>query len=194
MNPAASRPRVSQGRVLYGLAWPGRRSPQTGMPSTAIPITGTITHRKTLFRSPRLRSLTHSTISAMLAARYMITRPRIPYVDRKLDAVPGSVNAVEITPMRMLGATKATAAIAGVRNRGEIAASDRLHSPPRAPAKITREVWVFAATYELVTLDRKIQVMSGATNGMNAFAAVRNGFGSAASAPAWFTPNAITSA
>ena len=46
----------------------------------------------------------------------------------------------------MLGATNATAARAGVRNRGLTAASDRLHSPPRAPAKITREVWVLAAT------------------------------------------------
>jgi hypothetical protein len=56
------------------------------------------------------------------------------------------VNAVEITPMAMLGATKATAARAGVWNRGLTAASDRLHRPPRAPAKITREVWVLAAT------------------------------------------------
>ena len=75
-----------------------------------------------------------------------MTRPRIPYVDRNPEAVPGSVNAVEITPMAMLGATNATAARAGVWNRGLTAASDRLHSPPRAPAKITREVWVLAAT------------------------------------------------
>jgi hypothetical protein len=116
------------------------------MASTAMPITGTTTQSQKLFRSPRLRSLAHSTMSAMLAARYMITRPRIPYVERNPDAVTGSVNAVEITPIAMLGATKATAATAGVRNLGETAASDRLHSPPRAPAKITRDVWVFAAT------------------------------------------------
>jgi hypothetical protein len=46
----------------------------------------------------------------------------------------------------------------GVLNRGLTRASAWLDSPPRAPAKITREVCVFAATYELVTLDRKIQV------------------------------------
>ncbi len=53
---------------------------------------------------------------------------------------------------------------------------------------------MFAATYELVTLDRKTQVMSGAMNGTNAFAAVWNGLASAASAPAWPTPKAVTSA
>jgi hypothetical protein len=126
--------------VLYGLGWPGRRSPQTGTASTAIPITGTTTQSQKLLLTPRRRSRAHSTMSATFAARYMITTPRIPNVDRNPDAVAGEVNAVEITPMRMLGATKATAAAAGVRNRGETPASDRLHSPPRAPAKITREV------------------------------------------------------
>ena len=108
--------------------------------------------------------------------------------------MPGSVNAVETTPIRMLGATKATAAIAGVLNLGVIPASIRVHRPPRAPAKMTRDVCVFAATYEMVTLDRNTQVMSGATNAMNAFAAVWNGLGSAASAEARPTPNAVTRA
>jgi hypothetical protein len=121
-------------------------------------------------------------------------KPRIPYVPRNDDALPGLVTAVETTPIAMLGATNATAASAGVRNLGAIPASAWLHSPPRAPAKMTRDVWVLAATYELVTLDRNTQVMSGATNGRNALAAVWNGLGSAASAPAWPTPNAVTSA
>ena len=56
------------------------------------------------------------------------------------------VKAVETTPMRMLGATNATAAKAGVRNRWLTPARAWVHSPPRAPAKITREVWVLAAT------------------------------------------------
>jgi hypothetical protein len=42
--------------------------------------------------------------------------PRIPNVPRNPDAVPGSVKAVETTPIRMLGATNAVAAAAGVRN------------------------------------------------------------------------------
>ena len=46
----------------------------------------------------------------------------------------------------MLGATNATAAAAGVRNLWLTPASVWLHNPPRAPAKITREVWVLAAT------------------------------------------------
>ena len=46
----------------------------------------------------------------------------------------------------MLGATKAIAAAAGVRNLGVTAARVCVHSPPRAPAKITRDVCVFAAT------------------------------------------------
>src|SRR6266566_3680651 len=146
MIPAAISAIVSQGRVLYGLACPGRRSPQTGMASTATPITGTATHSQGFLRTPRRRSLAHSTIRGTFAARYMITRPRIPNVDRKPDAVAGLVNAVDMTPIAMLGATNATAAAAGVRNRGLIPASDRLHSPPRAPAKITRDVWVLAAT------------------------------------------------
>ena len=66
-------------------------------------------------------------------------------MDRKPDAVPGSVKAVEMTPIAMLGATNAIAAAAGVRNRGLTSASALLQSPPRAPAKITREVWVLAA-------------------------------------------------
>src|SRR5262249_12273170 len=97
---------------------PGRRSPQTGMASTATPITGTATHSQGFLCTPRRRSLAQSTMSAALAARYMMTRPRIPYVDRNPDAVPGLVNAVEITPMAMLGATKAIAARAGVWNLG----------------------------------------------------------------------------
>ena len=56
------------------------------------------------------------------------------------------MNAVETTPIRMLGATNAIAAAAGVRNRGVTPARVRVHSPPRAPAKITRNVCVFAAT------------------------------------------------
>lgn len=55
--------------------------------------------------------------------------------------MPGSVNAVEMTPIAMLGATNAMAAAHGVRNRGLTAASPRGHSPPRAPAKMTRAVW-----------------------------------------------------
>src|SRR6185437_4068145 len=136
MIPAAISAIVSQGSVSNGLDWPGRRSPQMGMAITATPITGTTTHSQGFLRTPRWRSLTHSTISAALAHRYMITRPRIPKVDRKPEAVPGSVKAVEITPIAMLGATNATAAAAGVRNRGLTAASDLLHRPPRAPAKI----------------------------------------------------------
>ena len=85
------------------------------------------------------------------------------------------MNAVDATPITMDGATNATAATAGVRNRGETSPSVLGQSPPLAPAKITRDVCVFAATKELVTLDRNTQVMSGATNGMNAFAAVWNG-------------------
>ena len=55
-------------------------------------------------------------------------------------------------------------------------------------------VCVFAATYELVTLVRKIQVMSGASGEMNWVAAVWNGFGSATSALMWPGPNAMISA
>src|ERR1022692_4909703 len=124
----------------------------------------------------------------------MTISPRIPYVPRKLDAVPGSVNAVETTPIRMLGATNATAAAAGVLNRGFTPASERLHRPPRAPAKMTRDVWVFAATYELVTLDRNTQVITGARKDRKDLAAVWNGFGSDASVPACPTPKAVTSA
>ncbi len=61
-------------------------------------------------------------------------------------AVPGSVNAVEMTPIAMLGATNAMAAAQGVRNRGLTEASVLAHSPPRAPAKMTRAVCVLAAT------------------------------------------------
>src|ERR1022692_3140715 len=164
------------------------------MASTITPITGLTTHSQTFFLMALRRNLFHSTTSATLAIRYMMISPRIPYVPRKPDAVPGSVNAVETTPIRMLGATNATAAAAGVRNRGLTPASAWLHRPPRAPAKITRDVCVFAATYELVTLERKTQVMSGAMNGTNALAAVWNGLESAASAPAWPTPKAVTSA
>src|SRR5579875_2557078 len=146
MIPAATRPSVSQGSALYGLGWPGRRSPQTGTASTATPMIGTTTHSQTFLCTPRFRSRNHSTIRATLAARYMMTTPRMPNVDRNPDAVAGAVNAVETTPIAMLGTTNATAAAAGVRNRGEIPASDRGHSPPRAPAKMTREVWVLAAT------------------------------------------------
>ena len=56
------------------------------------------------------------------------------------------MKAVEITPTRMLGATKATAAAAGGRNLGETPAGDRPPSPPRPPATITRDVRGFAAT------------------------------------------------
>src|SRR5712691_6013641 len=178
MTPRAIRPSVSQGRMLYGLGWPGRRSPQTGMARTMTPTTGVTTHSHGFLRMPRLRNLVHSTTRATFAARYMMMSPRMPKVPRNEDAVPGSVNAVETTPIRMLGATNATAAAAGVLNRGLTPASAWLHSPPRAPATITRADCVFAAAYELVTLDRKIQVISGATNGTNAFAAVWNGFAS----------------
>src|SRR5215471_12259461 len=157
-------------------------------------MTGTTTHSQTFLRMPRARNFTYSTTSATLAMRYMMIRPRMPYVPRKLDAETGVVIAVATTPIRMLGATNATAATAGVRNRGVIAASALGHKPPRPPAKITRDVWVFAATYELVTLDRKIHVISGATNGMKALAAVWNGFGSADSVLACPTPKAVTSA
>ena len=51
-----------------------------------------------------------------------------------------------MTPIAMLGATKAIAATAGVLNRGSTEPSARGHSPPRPPAKITREVCVLAAT------------------------------------------------
>src|SRR6266581_7217209 len=143
---------------------------------------------------PRLRNFAQSTTRATFATRYMMISPRMPKVARNPDAVTGSVNAVETTPIAMLGATNATAAAAGVLNRELTPASAWLHSPPRAPAKITRDVCVFAATYELVTLDRKIQVISGATNGTNAFAAVWNGYESLARAPAWQRPKAETSA
>src|SRR6185437_16126539 len=108
--------------------------PQTGIASTATPITGTTTQSQKLFRSPRRRSRVQLTTRAMFATRYMITRPRMPYVDRKPDAVPGSVNAVDTTPITIDGATNATAATAGVRNRGETCASVLGHSPPLAPA------------------------------------------------------------
>src|SRR5215472_6955525 len=192
--PTTISPIVSQGSVLNGLGWPGRRSPQTGMASTAAPMTGVTTQSHTFLGIPLRRNLTHSTTSATFAIRYMMISPRIPQVPRKLDAVPGLVNAVEITPIRMLGATKATAATAGVLNRGLTLASALVSSPPRAPAKMTREVCVLAATYELVTLDRNIQVISGATNGRNALAAVWKGLVSLASVVAWPTPNAVTSA
>ena len=65
---------------------------------------------------------------------------------RKPDAGARLVNAVETTPIRMLGPTNATAAAAGVRNRGVPRPASSVHSPPRAPAKITRDVCVFAAT------------------------------------------------
>jgi len=146
MIPAAISAIVSQGSVLKGLAWPGRRSPQTGTASTATPMTGTTTHSQGFLQMPRRRSRAQSTISATFAARYMMISPRIPNVPRKPDAVPGSVHAVETTPIRMLGATNAIAAAAGVRNLGVTPASVLVHSPPRAPAKITREVCVFAAT------------------------------------------------
>src|SRR5215471_11937914 len=163
-----------------------------GMASTMAPTTGVITHSQMFLWIPRRRNFTHSTTSATFATRYMMISPRMPNVPRNPEAVAGSVKAVDTTPIRMLGATNATAAAAGVRNRWLTPARAWLHSPPRAPAKITREVWVLAATYELVTLDRKTQVMTGARNGMKACAAVLNGLPSAASAPAWFTPNAIT--
>src|SRR2546430_14626014 len=194
MTPTAIRPSVSHGRVLNGLAWPGRRSPQMGIASTTTPITGVTTHSHGFLWMPRRRNFTHSTISATLAAKHMMISPRMPYVPRKPDATPGPGNAVDTTPIRMLGATNATAAAAGVRKRGLTSASICGQSPPRAPAKITREVWVFAATYELVTLDRNTQVISGATNGMNVLAAVWKAFWSAARAPAWPTPNAVTRA
>jgi hypothetical protein len=57
----------------------------------------------------------------------MMISPRIPNVPRKPDAVPGSVKAVETTPIRMLGATNAIAAAAGVRNLGVTPASAWLH-------------------------------------------------------------------
>ena len=53
---------------------------------------------------------------------------------------------------------------------------------------------MFAATYELVTLVRKIQVISGASGAINVLAAVWNGFGSVDRAPTWPVPNATTSA
>src|SRR5262252_6088287 len=143
---------------------------------------------------PLRRNLTHSTTSATFATRYMMISPRIPQVARKPEAVAGCVNAVEITPITMLGATNAIAAAAGVLNLGLTPASAFVSSPPRAPAKMTREVCVLAATYELVTLDRNIQVISGATNGRNALAAVWKGLVSLASVVAWPTPNAVTSA
>src|SRR6266700_6193591 len=143
---------------------------------------------------PLRRNLAHSTTSATFATRYMMISPRIPNVPRKLDAVPGSVNAVETTAIRMLGATNATAAAAGVPNRGLTPASALVSSPPRAPAKTTREVWVLAATYELVTLDRNTQVIKGARTGRNALAAVWNGFPSAASTPVWPPPKDVTRA
>ena len=57
-------------------------------------------------------------MSAMLAIRYMSTRPRIPYVLSSPTAVPGSVNAVEMTPIAMLGATNAMAAATGCGTGG----------------------------------------------------------------------------
>src|SRR6266487_1523960 len=194
MTPTAIRPSVSQGSVLYGLGWPGRRSPQIGMASTAAPMTGVTSHSHAFLWMPWRRNLAHSTISATFAARYMMISPRIPNVPRKLDAVPGSVNAVETTPIRMLGATNAIAAAAGVPNRGLTPASALIHSPPRAPAKMTREVWVLAATYELVTLDRNTQVIRGARTGRKDLAAVWNGFESPASVLVWPTPKAVTRA
>src|SRR5258708_14018615 len=104
MMPTAIRPMVSQGRLLYGLGWPGRRSPHTGMASTATPMTGVTTHSQTFLRMPRRRSLAHSTTSATFAVRYMMISPRMPQVPRNPDAVPGLVNAVEMTPITMLGA------------------------------------------------------------------------------------------
>src|SRR5262249_43002488 len=194
MMPTRIKPIVSQGRVLSGLPWPGRKSPQIGSARMAAPITGVTTHSQTFLWMPRRRNLTHSTTRATLATRYMRISPRMPQVLSSPTAVPGSVNAVEITPIRMLGATNATAATAGVLNRGLTAATALGSSPPRAPAKTTREVCVLAATYELVTLDRNTQVISGATNGRNALAAVWKGLVSLASVVAWPTPNAVTSA
>src|SRR5215470_3142700 len=194
MMPTAIRPMVSHGRVLSGLGWPGRRSPQMGSARIAAPITGVTTHSQTFLWMPRRRNFIHSTTRATLATRYMRISPRMPHVLSSPTAVPGSVNAVEITPIRMLGATNATAAAAGVLNLGLTAASALGSSPPRALAKTTREVCVLAATYELVTLDRNTQVISGATNGRNALAAVWNGFPSLASVPVWPTPKAVTRA
>src|SRR6266702_8682417 len=143
---------------------------------------------------PRLRNFAQSTTRATFATRYMMISPRMPKVARNPDAVTGSVNAVEITPIRMLGATNATAAAAGVLNRGLTAASALGSSPPRAPAKTTREVCVLAATYELVTLDRNTQVIRGARTGRKDLAAVWNGFESPASVLVWPTPKAVTRA
>src|SRR5215475_2482647 len=58
---------------------------------------------------PRRRNFAHSTIRATLATRYIRISPRMPQVLSSPTAVPGSVNAVETTPIRMLGATNATA-------------------------------------------------------------------------------------
>src|SRR5690349_8137486 len=116
------------------------------MASTARPIAGTTTHSSGFLCTPALRSFTHCTISAASVATYMITTPRMPNVLRNPDAVPGSVNHVDPTAITMLGATNAMAAGHGELNRPLIAASPLGHKPPRAPAKITREVWVFAAT------------------------------------------------
>src|SRR5579859_474561 len=185
---------VSHGSVLYGLAWPGRRSPQIGTARMAAPITGVTTHSQTFLRMPRRRNFTQSTTRATFATRYMRISPRMPQVPRSPTAVPGLVNAVETTPIRMLGATNATTAAAGVLKRGLTAAIAFGSSPPRAPAKTTRDVCVLAATYELVTLDRNTHVISGATNGRNALAAVWNGFPSLASVPVWPTPKAVTRA
>src|SRR5215475_11967569 len=165
-----------------------------GMASTMAPMTGVTIHSQMFLWMPRRRNFAHSTISATFATRYMRISPRMPQVLSSPTAVPGSVNAVDTTPIRMLGATNATAAAAGVLNRGLTEATALGSSPPRAPAKTTREVCVLAATYELVTLDRNTQVIRGATNGRNALAAVWNGFPSLASAPVWPTPKEVTRA
>src|SRR5215475_14576479 len=165
-----------------------------GSARIAAPITGVTTHSQTFLLMPRRRNFTHSTTRATLATRYMRISPRMPQVPSSPTAVTGSVNAVETTPIRMLSATNATAAAAGVLNRGLTAASALGSSPPRAPAKTTREVWVLAATYELVTLDKNTHVISGATNGRKALAAVWYAFPSAASALMWPRPKAVTRA
>ena len=50
-DPTAIRPRVSRGRVLNGLACPGRRSPRIGIASTTTPINGVTTHSHEFWES-----------------------------------------------------------------------------------------------------------------------------------------------
>ena len=177
--------------------WPGRRLPQIGMARTSTPITGTTSHRIGFFVIPRLRNRNHCTNNATFVTVYMTTTPKIPKVERNPTVVPGSVTSVDSTPITMLGTTNAIAAAHGVLNLGCTELSPRGQRPPRAPAKITREVCVFAAMYELVTLTRKTAARIGTITGRamcrKLDAAVANGLLSLASfAPS--LPKALTTA